>query len=188
MTVDVRPEAIAVVEEELAHVLGQRQKGALVVAEIDPDGDGVVLARAARLDRPEQLTPQIEFVLKAADEAGLRPKLIVASAGVSGAKPLEERPDLVAVLAALDQEGCTWVAVRDADRVARSIVTATQFLDELDRREASVYVGYPARLIEKASLDRKIAFSLMIEMAADERSRVVERLRRGRELKRKRCS
>jgi len=62
-----------------------------------------------------------------------------------------------------------------------------QFLDELDRREASLYVGYPARLIGQGSLGRKIVFSLMIEMAAEERSRVVEGMRHGRELKPRAC-
>jgi len=45
--------------------------------------------------------------------------MIVACAGVAGVKPLEQRPDLVAVLEALDQDGCTWVAARDAERIAR---------------------------------------------------------------------
>jgi hypothetical protein len=93
------------VDEELGRTLAQEQNGVLVVADIDPEGDGVVLARTARLDRREQLTPQVKLALEAAETAGLRPKMVVACAGVSGVKPLDQRPGLVAVLEALDQDG-----------------------------------------------------------------------------------
>jgi hypothetical protein len=137
---DVRREAIAAIEDEMRRVVEGRAKGSLVVVELDPDGDGILLVRSATAEREDQLTPQIEQLLRAADLAGFRPKLIVACAGVSGAKPLAERPDLVAVLEGLDEGDCSWVAVFAPDRIARSTTTVQRFLEELVRRRAGLYV------------------------------------------------
>ena len=181
--VDVRQEAVAAIEEELARTLAGKGRGALIVVEVDPAGDGVVLARSATLERANKLTGQVTDIVRACDKAGLRPKLIVAGAGISGAKPLEERPDLVAVIDALDGEGCTWVAVWDAHRIARSVSVHMQFVEELDARSASLYVGDPVRLLADGSVERHGAL-MLVASAQEERERLVERPRLGRDRKR----
>lgn len=182
MTVDVRREAIAAIEDEIGRVIRRRAKDGLFVAELDPEGDGVLLARSATAERPDQLTPQIEQLLKAADRAGRRPKLIVACAGVSGTKLVEKRPDLVAVLEGLDEDGCSWVAVHALDRIGRSLTTTQGFLAELDRRGAALYL-MSHKQFERSALEpneRLAAIYVPLALAASEGSNIARRTHRGR--------
>jgi DNA invertase Pin-like site-specific DNA recombinase len=183
MEVDVRQEAIAAIEEELARTLADEGNGALVVIEIDPAGDGVMLARSARLDYADQLTGQVTNVFNACEKAGLRPKLIVAGAGISGAKALAERPDLAAVFEALDNEGCAWVAAWDTNRIGRGLFIHQQFLCELYLRGASLYIDCPACVVTNGTPDRLLERMLAV-VHHEDRARMVERLRLGREKRR----
>ena len=173
---DLEREAIATVEEHMREALRQGIRSGHTIVELDPEGDGVLLVRSATLERPDQLTGQIHQLLQAADNGERRSKLIVACAGFSGAKPFERRPELHAVLEALDREGCTWIAVARADRIARTIPTTHRFLQELQQRGASLFVGS----CDKSILDDGPTANLLsslIESAIAERSLLVERLR-----------
>jgi DNA invertase Pin-like site-specific DNA recombinase len=182
---DLNGEAIAVIEEQMTEVLRRRLGGTLVVVEIDPDGDGVLLVRTARLEQKDQLTSQITQLLSAAQTASRRPRLIVACAGVSGVRPLNERPDLLAVLEALDQDRCRWVAVCGHERIARSTQTTQRFVAQLRLRDAALYVSDLHRsVLDAAELE---SMFVGILFAADERARVATRLQLGLKAKRRTC-
>jgi DNA invertase Pin-like site-specific DNA recombinase len=182
MDEDLKREALATVEEHMAEALRRGIRSGHTLVELDPQGDGILLVRSATLERPDQLTGQIHQLLAAADKGVRRPKLIVACAGVSGAKPLERRPDLLAVLEALDRERCRWVAVAGTDRIARSITTTHRFLEELRQRRASLFLGSSDKSVFDDELTVKLLFSLF-ESAAD-RARVFDRMRHIHERRR----
>ena len=166
---DLEREAIATVEEHMREALRQGIGSGHTIVELDSEGDGVLLVRSATLERPDQLTGQIHQLLQAADKGERQPKLIVACAGISGAKPFESRPELHAVLGALDRDGCTWAAVARADRIARSIPTTHRFLQELRQRGAALFVGS----CDKSILDVEPTANLLsslLESATAERS------------------
>jgi hypothetical protein len=139
---DLRETAAATIAEELERALARKQSGCLAIVELDPTGDGVLLARSATLERPSQLASQLEALFAAADRHGRRPRLIVASAGISGTAPLTERQDLVAVLEELDGGVCSWVAAADWARIARTPIVAEEFVSELARRAVALYLGF----------------------------------------------
>jgi hypothetical protein len=126
--------------------------GTLTVIEVDPDGDGVLLLRAARADDATQLVGQLQMMFGASDAVELRPKLIVAAANISGVAPLEKRPDLPSVLGALDEDGCRWVGIAYVDRIARDPMIAAEFLELLAGRGASLLLGQLGRVLDFSEL------------------------------------
>ena len=148
MPADPRDEAVAVIEEEIVRAISSGARGTLTVIEVDPDGDGVLLLRAARADNATQIVGQLRMLFRASDAAQLQPKLIVAAGNISGVTPLEKRPDLLSVLGALDEEGCRWVGVAYIDRIARDPMVASEFLELLAGRGASLLLGQLGRVLD----------------------------------------
>ena len=142
MPTDLRETAVTTIAGELKQALARKQPGCLAIVELDPTGDGVLLARSATLERPSQLASQLEALFAVADRDRRQPRLIVASAGISGTAPLAERPDLVAVLEELDGGACSWVAAADWARIARAPIVAEEFVAELARRAVALYLGF----------------------------------------------
>jgi DNA invertase Pin-like site-specific DNA recombinase len=170
---DLRTEATHAVEEHMHDALAHNKSGALTIIEVDPSGEGVLLARSATLDRPGQLTGQISELFAACDHGGRRPKLIVACAGVPGHKPLEERPDLLAVLGAIDDDRCAWLGVVEPTRIARSVETFHRFVAELEERGAGIFVRFGSSY----ALDPASGIRLLCELMSAAESRGDDRLR-----------
>lgn len=152
MSTDARDEAVAVIEEEIKLALAKGARGTLTVVEVDRQGDGVLLVRAARADAATALIVQLRLLFDAADAAQLRPKLVVAAAGLSGAAPLDKRPDLLSVVAALDEDGCRWAGVAYVDRIARDPMVASEFLEILGNRGAALLLGQLRRVLDFSEL------------------------------------
>ena len=149
---DLRDEAVAVIEEDMARAVSSGARGTLTVIEVDPGGDGVLLLRAARADNASQLVGQLRMLFRASAAAQLQPKLIVAGANISGVTSLEKRPDLLSVLGALDEEGCRWVGVAYIDRIARDPMVSAEFLELLAGRGASLLLGQLGRVLDFSEL------------------------------------
>lgn len=148
MSTDAREEAVAVIGGEIARAISSGARGALTVIEVDPEGDGVLLVRAARTTDAKPLVGQLRLLYRAADAAQLRPKLVVAAANLSGVASLDKRPDLLSVIAALDEDECRWVGVAFIDRIAREPVVAAEFLELLGNRGAALLLGQLGRVLD----------------------------------------
>lgn len=140
-------------ELEQAAELGKSQ--AFVELELDPEGDGVLLARSATFElNGRAVIEQARLLLSCCETSGERPRILIAATG-SGARPLEERPDLQAVLAALDA-GCTWFATRDIDRIGRGTTPVVQFLCAAKERSAKIF--FPEQTFQPEAVARLLSF------------------------------
>lgn len=141
-----------------------------------------------RVSTAEQVTgtsleEQARKVTGIAQAAGLPTPTIFRDAGVSGATPLEERPEGARLLAAL-QPGDT-VIVAKLDRAFRSAADALARAEWLDDMGVNLILSDMGTQPVTSSGMGKLFFTLLAAMAEFERHRIRERTADGRAAKRR---
>ncbi|HEV7567192.1 MAG TPA: recombinase family protein [Microbacteriaceae bacterium] len=133
------PNVIEATVEEIRETYGSGLRNALMVIGLAPErsnADGVLWLRSAVPDAT-QLERQLRQLTDYCETNDLTPRLAVVGGGISGVAPIELRPDLAVVREAA-WEGCTWVAVVDAQRISRSAVEGASALALLRERHMRV--------------------------------------------------
>lgn len=107
--------------------------GRLYVWELDPLGDGLVLARLSgrELQKGETVSGQAEACLRMCREDDRRVRWLVISLNTSGFLPFERRMDFAFVDEQIRQGTCRWIAVRAPDRIARERLPLELFFQML---------------------------------------------------------
>jgi hypothetical protein len=106
--------------------------------EIDRQGDGVLLVRSAALTT-DALEVQARRLTEWCASHDRAPRVLIASAGVSGIARLDDRPDLLAALGHA-VSGCSWVAAANACCVSRDSTVLLDFLRLLDSTQTQLFL------------------------------------------------
>jgi DNA invertase Pin-like site-specific DNA recombinase len=107
-------------------------------------------------------------------------------AAVSGADPIESRPGFAALLERIEGNGVRTVIVEDATRFARDLVTQELGLLILIKRGVRVLTAAGDDLTDTSDPSRVMMRQIAGAFAQYEKARLVARLKRARDLKRKR--
>src|SRR4051812_3744691 len=138
-------------------------------------------ARVSTEDQAERQTiaAQTDFLRRYCDLHGLPVAGVYIDDGVSGATPLEERPEGHRLLADAESGAFTAVLVYRLDRLGRSLKTLLTAHEQLDRLGVAIRSG--TEPFDTASPIGKFLFSLLGSMAELERATIAERTTRGRD-------
>lgn len=144
----------------------------------------VPVAILARVSTDKQNTSrQIHELRQAAEENGWEVVEVIDEAGVSGKAAPDERFGLVRAQVLASNGIIKKVLVHEVSRLARRNSTAHKFIEEMETLGVSLY--WHAQRIETLLPDGKrnpaasIMFSLLAEMARNERETLVERINSG---------
>ena len=125
---------------------------------------------------------QIHELQQVADEKGWEVVEVIDETGVSGAAGEDQRHGLARALSLAAEGKIRKVLVHEVSRLARRNSTAHKFIEDLEHLGVSLY--WHAQRIETLSNGKRnpaasIMFSLLAEMARNERETLVERINSG---------
>jgi site-specific DNA recombinase len=138
-------------------------------------------ARVSTEDQAERQTvaAQTDFLRRYCDLHGLPVAGVYVDDGVSGATPLEDRPEGRRLLEDAESGAFTAILVYRLDRLGRSLKSLLAAHERLDAAGVAVRSG--TEPFDTASPIGKFLFSLLGSMAELERSTIAERTTRGRD-------
>ena len=148
----------------------------MLVFMVDPEGDGVIVARLSNRDiqNGETALGQVHAALDAAKQLGLRPRLIVVSTGLSGGNRLSDRPDLELLEEEILGGRCRWVWFRGVDRISRRPQVFYTFVDLLETAGVALYLTeIPGRAVDWEKDEIQMSFNAL--MGSRERRAIYER-------------
>ena len=144
----------------------------------------IAVAILARVSTDKQANArQIHELRQAAAENGWTVVEVIETTGLSGNAKDGDRHDLDRIRALATDRSIRKVLVHEVSRIARRNSTAHKFLEELEALGVSLY--WHAQRIETLLPDGKrnpaasIMFSLLAEMARNERETLVDRINSG---------
>jgi DNA invertase Pin-like site-specific DNA recombinase len=122
----------------------------LRIWEIDPRGDGLIVARLSGKDVQggETAMGQVHALRALAHTCEIAPRAIVVGCNNPGPSRYELRPDFAYVEHAIEAGWCRWVAWRDADRIGRSELSLALFYDLLRRTRTALYLTELGRAVD----------------------------------------
>ena len=126
---------------------------------------------------------QVHELQQVADENGWEVVEVIDETGVSGDASEDQRHGLASALSLAAERKIRKVMVHEVSRLARRNSTAHKFIEDLERFGVSLY--WHAQRIETLLSNSKrnpaasIMFSLLAEMARNERETLVERINSG---------
>lgn len=146
------------------------------------EADGVLHVRTCAVGPAGEVhaCSQLDVLLGMCSRYGLKPRTLILAAGVSGTMPFEDRPDFAALFEAVD-EGCTWMAISSADRLARCEEGGRMMLEASHGCGLKVYVGETGRLLDLADPE---VMMWRVAAIASEMDRLRRLQRRGRRVSR----
>ena len=124
----IRNRFLSEATQELYDRLGKferrRVRGAVILRWDFDEGDGIVVARMSRDETTggETIGAQLDAVLRYCDAAERKPRIVVAVLNLSGQAHFDDRHDFAEVFEAFTRGDISWVAYKDVDRIARSII------------------------------------------------------------------
>ena len=101
--------------------------------EVDPAGDGAIVARLSSRDvnKGETVRAQILGARAMCRSLGLRPRFVLEATNQSGKSSIENRLDLQFLISAVRRNELAWVSFREVDRLARSNAVGSSFMEFL---------------------------------------------------------
>lgn len=124
------------------------------------------------------------MVAKFAASAGISVVEEFTDEGISGTKPLAQRPGLSALLARILSNGVRLVLVEKADRLARDLIEAELILRELSKAGVQVFEaegGHDLSAGDDANPTAKLIRQVLGAVAEFEKSALVAKLRAARD-------
>lgn len=165
----IRKQFLAEATRELFERLGECERrivrGAVLLRWDLGEGDGIVVARKSTDEAKdgETIGAQLGAVLKYCQEAGHKPRIVVAVLNLSGRTEFEDRHDFTEVFESYRQGQVSWVAYRGMDRLGRSMPTTTQFVHWLRRYGIGLHI---AQLHKEVDLHNPFELSLLWTLAS----------------------
>lgn len=109
--------------------------------ELDPDGDTIIHGRRAFGGDPtdQNMLHHLLGPLDLSGRAGLRPRMVVMAAGLSGCLDYDNRVDLHLGAAAIEAGWVNNVVWRGGDRIAREVVVAETYYRQLESSHVGLW-------------------------------------------------
>jgi DNA invertase Pin-like site-specific DNA recombinase len=134
------------------------------------------VSTVAQADEGQSLAVQARVIAGYAMQHGLEVTKTFTEKGVSGSRPLGERPQGAALLAAL-KPGDTMI-ITALDRAFRSALDSLQVLEQMQKRRIALHVvGLGGDVSSNGSnITSRLVFGILSHVAQFERERVAERV------------
>lgn len=115
--------------------------------EVDPAGDGILMARLSGEDVQEGDTTlsQVTDLEALAHQHSLSPRYVVTTTKNDSKRRYPQRPDLKLIEGWITNGAASWVAVRGTDRISRNNLVRESFYDVLERTGTGLYLCSPVR-------------------------------------------
>ena len=165
----IRSRFLADATRELFERLGECERrvirGSVVLRWDLGEGDGIVVARKSTDEAKdgETIGAQLGAVLRYCDEAGHKPRIVLAVLNLSGRTEFEDRHDFTEVFESFRRGEVSWVAYRGMDRLGRSMPSTTQFVHWLRRYGIGLHI---AQLHKQVDLHNPFEVSLLWTLAS----------------------
>lgn len=165
----IRSRFLADATRELFERLGECERrvvrGSVVLRWDLGEGDGIVVARKSTDEAKdgETIGAQLGAVLRYCDEAGHKPRIVLAVLNLSGRTEFEDRHDFTEVFESFRRGEVSWVAYRGMDRLGRSMPSTTQFVHWLRRYGIGLHI---AQLHKAVDLHNPFEVSLLWTLAS----------------------
>ena len=148
--------------------------GWLGAAEVNPKGDGILLARSARSNKA--ICGQLRVLDEVVAKHNLNPRLVLAMVG-SGRSTLG--PHTARIEQEIEAGWCRWLAMTDTTRVGRDGAPALDFLNNLSRAGTALYLAHLGRPVDWQQ-DR-LLLELFTSLDQFGSEQVARRMRAGKE-------
>lgn len=159
--------------------IGLSASGSMCVYGPQPDGDGVVFDRAARIDAAPDVW--VAGVGALCDDLGLHPRyamLALEPGRPTGPGPLSSVSRMLHVI---EREQLSWLAIRSTDRLGRSALAVEDAAARLEALGVRLYI---AELGGAVSYREVREHTFRAEIDRLQRAQVTKRMREGRRARR----
>ncbi|MEO6208321.1 MAG: recombinase family protein, partial [Candidatus Limnocylindrales bacterium] len=158
----------------------RKHKHILRFFEIDPEGDGALMARLSGNDitSGETVAGQLEVQHEMAARHGLRPRWVIVELNADRNVTYEQRMGFALVRDLMAMRGLEWVSWRGIDRIARDQMTNMGFCRWLEKKELRLYFATdPQPLVDWKS--RKLEYAMRRLVAESEADSIIDRTTDG---------
>jgi DNA invertase Pin-like site-specific DNA recombinase len=149
----------------------------VLVWDVDPFGDSVVMARLSKDDLKggETAMGQVEDGIRILRHNGRRIRRIIVATRLSGALLYEKRPDLALLEEMIGNGECGAVFFRDADRMARHGLILAILQELLEGTETDLYLAEPEGKLDWNEFSDRIMLALNGTISVVEREKIRKR-------------
>jgi DNA invertase Pin-like site-specific DNA recombinase len=148
--------------------------------EIDPEGDGALMARLSGNDisAGETVAVQLDIQHEMAERLGLRPRWVIVELQADRNVSYEQRMGFSLVRDLVAMHDLRWVSWREIDRIARDQMTSMAFCNWLRDQDLRLYLATdPTPLVDWTG--PRLVHSLKRLLAEWEADKIVERTSNG---------
>ncbi|MDQ3729422.1 MAG: recombinase family protein, partial [Actinomycetota bacterium] len=152
-------------------------------AEEQPSGLIVGRLSSRELQGGETIGGQIQDGFRLAERNGLGVAYVIASTNFNFEIPFDERHDFQLCVETFDRDECSWVAFREPERVARRVLIAERFYEQLQERGAELWFANRDAPVDWDSETDVCMLSIQNAFGQNERAKL--RKRTGEALRRR---